>query len=103
MLLIFQLFLACLEAIQAEHILTDVDQHKLFSNIREICETNIRFWTMHMYPMVSIYSIQSLNPINPVRVWNFFACFAVVGVVRYLIESHSLTYDDAFDRVHIYS
>lgn len=47
-----QLFLACLEAIQSEHILTDVDQHKLFSNIREICETNIRFWTLFLYPMV---------------------------------------------------
>lgn len=47
-----QLFLACLEAIQVEHILSDVDQNKLFSNIRDICEANIKFWTMYIYPMV---------------------------------------------------
>lgn len=49
---LLQLFLACLEAVQSANILTEVNQHKLFSNIREICETNIRFWTVYLYPMV---------------------------------------------------
>lgn len=48
-----QLFLSCLEAIQTHRILTDIDQSKLFSNIREICEVNIKFWTLYLYPMVS--------------------------------------------------
>ncbi len=59
---IFQLFLACLEAIQVEHILTDVDQNKLFSNIRDICEANIRFWTMYMFPMVSDLFSNAITP-----------------------------------------
>uniref|UniRef100_A0A336MBR1 CSON009190 protein n=1 Tax=Culicoides sonorensis TaxID=179676 RepID=A0A336MBR1_CULSO len=46
------LFLACLEAIQMENILTEVDQNKLFSNIRDICEANLKFWSMYLYPMV---------------------------------------------------
>lgn len=48
-----QLFLSCLEAIQSHRILMDIDQSKLFSNIREICEVNIKFWTLYLYPMVS--------------------------------------------------
>lgn len=48
-----QLFLSCLEAIQSHQILTDIDQSKLFSNIREICEVNIKFWAAYLYPMVS--------------------------------------------------
>ncbi|XP_055321220.1 pleckstrin homology domain-containing family G member 5 isoform X3 [Sitodiplosis mosellana] len=47
-----ELFLSCLEAIQSNRILTDIDQSKLFSNIREICEVNIKFWTLYLYPMV---------------------------------------------------
>ncbi|XP_039446359.1 pleckstrin homology domain-containing family G member 5 isoform X2 [Culex pipiens pallens] len=46
------LFLACLEDIQSHNILTDVDQNKLFSNIRDICESNLKFWTQYLYPMV---------------------------------------------------
>ncbi|XP_055856471.1 uncharacterized protein LOC129919565 isoform X5 [Episyrphus balteatus] len=47
------LFLACLEAIQDEKLLTDVDQNKLFSNVRDICEANLKFWTLYLYPMVA--------------------------------------------------
>lgn len=47
-----QLFLSCLEAIQSQKILIDIDQRKLYSNIREICEVNIKFWTLYLYPMV---------------------------------------------------
>lgn len=50
---IFQLFVACLAAIQAEGILTDIDQNKLFSNASDVCEANIKFWTLYLYPMVS--------------------------------------------------
>ncbi|XP_058829611.1 pleckstrin homology domain-containing family G member 5 [Topomyia yanbarensis] len=46
------LFLACLEDIQSHSILIDVDQNKLFSNIRDICESNLKFWTCYLYPMV---------------------------------------------------
>ncbi|XP_055620277.1 uncharacterized protein LOC129764804 isoform X7 [Toxorhynchites rutilus septentrionalis] len=46
------LFLACLEDIQSHNILIDVDQNKLFSNIRDICESNLKFWTLYLYPMV---------------------------------------------------
>uniref|UniRef100_A0A182Q1V7 DH domain-containing protein n=1 Tax=Anopheles farauti TaxID=69004 RepID=A0A182Q1V7_9DIPT len=46
------LFLACLEDIQSQNILTDVDQNKLFSNIRDIWEANLRFWTLYLHPMV---------------------------------------------------
>lgn len=49
-----QLFLACLKAVQLETILSDVDQTKLFSNICEIGEANLKFWMMYLYPMVSI-------------------------------------------------
>uniref|UniRef100_A0A182LRN4 DH domain-containing protein n=1 Tax=Anopheles culicifacies TaxID=139723 RepID=A0A182LRN4_9DIPT len=45
------LFLACLEDIQSQNILTDVDQNKLFSNIRDIWEANLRFWTLYLHPM----------------------------------------------------
>lgn len=50
----FQLFVACLEAIQAENILTEIDPRRLFSNVRDIYEANIKFWTMYLYPMVRI-------------------------------------------------
>lgn len=57
----FQLFLACLKAIQSESLLTDVDQNKLFSNIGEICETNLTFWTLYLFPMVQ-HSIITGHP-----------------------------------------
>ena len=49
---LLQLFLACLEAIQSENLLCDVDQHKLFSNIRDICDANLKLWSLYFYPMV---------------------------------------------------
>lgn len=30
-----------------------MDQNKLFSNIRDICEANLKFWTYYLYPMVA--------------------------------------------------
>lgn len=56
-----QLFLACLKAIQGETLLTDVDQNKLFSNIGELCETNLTFWTLYLFPMVQ-HSISTGHP-----------------------------------------
>nr|NP_649182.4 uncharacterized protein Dmel_CG42674, isoform C [Drosophila melanogaster]AAF49064.4 uncharacterized protein Dmel_CG42674, isoform C [Drosophila melanogaster] len=47
------LFLACLEAVQEEGLLIDVDQARLFSNVRAVCEANIKFWTLWLYPMVA--------------------------------------------------
>lgn len=48
-----QLFLSCLEAVQSEHLLKEIDQHKLFSNIRDICDANLKLWSLYLYPMVS--------------------------------------------------
>lgn len=55
-----QLFLACLEAIQADNIMTDIDQKKLFSNIRDIYEANLKFWTLYLYPMVRVMKLIGL-------------------------------------------
>uniref|UniRef100_A0AAG5DRC6 DH domain-containing protein n=1 Tax=Anopheles atroparvus TaxID=41427 RepID=A0AAG5DRC6_ANOAO len=57
------LFLACLEDIQSQNILTDVDQNKLFSNIRDIWEANLRFWTLYLHPMVR-YSQRTKEPMS---------------------------------------
>lgn len=49
----FQLFLSCLEGIQSENLLKEIDQHRLFSNIRDICDANLKLWSFYFYPMVS--------------------------------------------------
>ncbi|XP_070495014.1 uncharacterized protein [Chironomus tepperi] len=46
------LFLSCLEGIQSENLLKDIDQHKLFSNIRDIVDANLKLWSLYLYPMV---------------------------------------------------
>ncbi|KAL7039814.1 hypothetical protein ACKWTF_000128 [Chironomus riparius] len=46
------LFLSCLEGIQSENLLKDIDQHKLFSNIRDIVDVNLKLWSLYLYPMV---------------------------------------------------
>ncbi|XP_055905730.1 serine-rich adhesin for platelets isoform X2 [Eupeodes corollae] len=71
------LFLACLEAIQEDKLLTDVDQHKLFSNVRDICEANLKFWTLYLYPMVA----NSINTHAPLCIDYFrqgFVTFATI-------------------------
>uniref|UniRef100_A0A1A9WRI3 DH domain-containing protein n=1 Tax=Glossina brevipalpis TaxID=37001 RepID=A0A1A9WRI3_9MUSC len=57
------LFLACLEAVQDEGLLQDVDQHRLFANIRKICEANLKLWSSYLYPMVS-HSIAMNEPLR---------------------------------------
>uniref|UniRef100_A0A1I8NPN4 DH domain-containing protein n=1 Tax=Stomoxys calcitrans TaxID=35570 RepID=A0A1I8NPN4_STOCA len=57
------LFLACLESVQEEGLLKEVDQHRLFANIRDICEANLKFWTLYLYPMVA-RSIQTREPLR---------------------------------------
>ncbi|XP_073842654.1 uncharacterized protein isoform X9 [Musca autumnalis] len=57
------LFLACLESAQEEGLLKEVDQHRLFANIRDICEANLKFWTLYLYPMVA-HSIQTREPLR---------------------------------------
>ncbi|XP_058985029.1 uncharacterized protein LOC101900908 isoform X4 [Musca domestica] len=57
------LFLACLESVQEEGLLKEVDQHRLFANIRDICEANLKFWTLYLYPMVA-HSIQTREPLR---------------------------------------
>uniref|UniRef100_A0A182JTD6 DH domain-containing protein n=1 Tax=Anopheles christyi TaxID=43041 RepID=A0A182JTD6_9DIPT len=71
------LFLACLEDLQSQNILTDVDQNKLFSNIRDIWEVNLHFWTLYLHPMVK----QSERTKEPMNIYYFqkgFVDFATI-------------------------
>ncbi|XP_023173166.2 uncharacterized protein LOC111601002 isoform X4 [Drosophila hydei] len=71
------LFLACLEAVQEERLLTDVDQHRLFSNVRSVCEANIKFWTQCLYPMVA-HSIRTHEPLRYAFFQEGFITFASI-------------------------
>ncbi|XP_030571106.1 uncharacterized protein LOC115770119 isoform X2 [Drosophila novamexicana] len=71
------LFLACLEAVQEERLLIDVDQHRLFSNVRSVCEANIKFWTMWLYPMVA-HSIRTHEPLRCAFFQEGFISFASI-------------------------
>ncbi|XP_054084671.1 uncharacterized protein LOC105210114 isoform X2 [Zeugodacus cucurbitae] len=71
------LFLACLEAIQLERLLTDVDQHRLFSNVRDICEANLKFWTLYLYPMVA-HSVATGEPLSIAFFHQGFLAFASI-------------------------
>lgn len=70
-----QLFLACLEAVQEERLLIEVDQHRLFSNIRSVCEANIRFWTLWLFPMVA-HSARTHEPLQCAFFHEGFITFA---------------------------
>lgn len=64
-----------MESVQEEGLLKEVDQHRLFANIRDICEANLRFWVLYLYPMVS----HSINTREPLRIGFFqqgFIAFA---------------------------
>ncbi|KAM8708406.1 hypothetical protein ACLKA7_015387 [Drosophila subpalustris] len=69
------LFLACLEAVQEERLLIEVDQHRLFSNIRSVCEANIKFWTLWLYPMV-VHSVKTHEPLRCAFFQDGFLTFA---------------------------
>ncbi|XP_060655477.1 pleckstrin homology domain-containing family G member 5 isoform X5 [Drosophila nasuta] len=69
------LFLACLEAVQEERLLIEVDQHRLFSNIRSVCEANIKFWTLWLYPMVA-HSVRTREPLKCAFFQEGFITFA---------------------------
>ncbi|XP_053954447.1 uncharacterized protein LOC128860751 isoform X3 [Anastrepha ludens] len=71
------LFLACLEAIQEDRLLTDVDQHRLFSNVRDICEANLKFWTLYLYPMVA-HSVATREPLRITFFHQGFVAFASI-------------------------
>ncbi|XP_068142817.1 serine-rich adhesin for platelets isoform X2 [Drosophila tropicalis] len=71
------LFLACLEAVQEERLLIDVDQHRLFSNIRSVCEANIKFWTLWLYPMVA-HSVVTHEPMRCAFFQEGFIAFASI-------------------------
>ncbi|EDW19423.2 LOW QUALITY PROTEIN: uncharacterized protein Dmoj_GI11526 [Drosophila mojavensis] len=71
------LFLACLEAVQEERLLIDVDQHRLFSNVRSVCEANIKFWTQYLYPMVA-HSIRTREPLRYAFFQEGFIAFASI-------------------------
>ncbi|XP_058065688.1 pleckstrin homology domain-containing family G member 5 [Anopheles bellator] len=71
------LFLACLEDIQSQNILTDIDQKRLFSNIRDIWEANLRFWTLYLYPMVK-HSERTKDPMSIYYFQHGFVNFATI-------------------------
>ncbi|KAH8239036.1 hypothetical protein KR032_000103 [Drosophila birchii] len=71
------LFLACLEAVQEERLLIDVDQARLFSNVRAVCEANIKFWTMWLYPMVA-HSVITHEPLRCAFFQEGFIAFASI-------------------------
>ncbi|XP_037722998.1 uncharacterized protein LOC119555587 isoform X8 [Drosophila subpulchrella] len=71
------LFLACLEAVQKEGLLTDVDQARLFSNVRAVCEANIKFWTLWLYPMVA-HSVITHEPLRCAFFQEGFIAFASI-------------------------
>lgn len=56
-------FLACMNALNAKDLLLDVNKKKLFSNIWELCEANLTFWTTFVYPMVR-WSIDTAQPLK---------------------------------------
>jgi hypothetical protein len=61
---LLQLFLACLQNLQAANILNDVDNARLFSNIPDIYATNKHFWCQHLLPMLA-ESRKTGQPLNP--------------------------------------
>lgn len=88
-----QLFLACLEAVQEEGLLIDVDQARLFSNVRAVCEANIKFWTLWLYPMVA-HSAITHEPLRCAFFQEGFLSFASIFApykVR-LENEYSFTY-----------
>ncbi|EDV52463.2 uncharacterized protein Dere_GG13340, isoform A [Drosophila erecta] len=72
-----ELFLACLEAVQEERLLIDVDQARLFSNVRAVCEANIKFWTLWLYPMVA-HSVITHEPMRCAFFQEGFLSFASI-------------------------
>ncbi|XP_053684332.1 pleckstrin homology domain-containing family G member 5 isoform X1 [Sabethes cyaneus] len=87
------LFLACLEDIQSHSILTDVDQNKLFSNIRDICESNLKFWTYFLYPMVK-ESAETKQPMSVCKFKDGFIKFSVIfhPYTKYCAEQSTCQY-----------
>ncbi|XP_050081314.1 pleckstrin homology domain-containing family G member 5 [Anopheles maculipalpis] len=87
------LFLACLEDIQSQNILTDVDQNKLFSNIRDIWEANLRFWTLYLHPMVK-HSQRTKEPMSIYYFQRGFVDFANIFTpyTKYCAEQSTCQY-----------
>ncbi|XP_052895183.1 pleckstrin homology domain-containing family G member 5 isoform X2 [Anopheles moucheti] len=87
------LFLACLEDIQSQNILTDVDQNKLFSNIRDIWEANLRFWTLYLHPMVK-HSLRTKEPMSIYYFQRGFVDFATIFTpyTKYCAEQSTCQY-----------
>ncbi|XP_062716783.1 uncharacterized protein LOC109433210 isoform X3 [Aedes albopictus] len=87
------LFLACLEDIQSHNILTDVDQNKLFSNIRDICESNLKFWTSYLHPMVKD-SVETKEPMSVYKFKDGFMEFASIFMpyTKYCAEQSTCQY-----------
>ncbi|XP_055534937.1 uncharacterized protein LOC129724241 isoform X1 [Wyeomyia smithii] len=87
------LFLACLEDIQSHNILTDIDQNKLFSNIRDICESNLKFWTYYLYPMVK-ESAETKQPMSVCKFKDGFIKFSAIfhPYTKYCAEQSTCQY-----------
>uniref|UniRef100_A0A182YIT7 Uncharacterized protein n=1 Tax=Anopheles stephensi TaxID=30069 RepID=A0A182YIT7_ANOST len=81
------------EDIQSQNILTDVDQNKLFSNIRDIWEANLRFWTLYLHPMVK-HSERTKDPMSIYYFQRGFVDFATIFTpyTKYCAEQSTCQY-----------
>jgi len=71
---IIEVFQKCLESLQSENFLTDVDNSRLFSNINEVYETNSTFWDDYISQVIE-EARKSKEPIKPRQLLKSFAMF----------------------------
>ncbi|XP_078373411.1 uncharacterized protein LOC144657010 isoform X4 [Oculina patagonica] len=61
-----KLFLQCLRNLQCEGFLAEIEASKLFSNVEEIYEVNLVFWSEHLSKVVE-NARQTKDPLNPLE------------------------------------
>ncbi|XP_014483055.1 PREDICTED: pleckstrin homology domain-containing family G member 5 isoform X2 [Dinoponera quadriceps] len=74
LMVVTDLFMACLCGLQASNILNEVDKSKLFSNIPNIYAANRYFWTEHLLTMLDA-SRSSGQPLDPRHLLQGFETF----------------------------
>lgn len=69
---LLKVFQKCLECLQSENFLTDVDNSRLFSNINEVYDTNSTFWDDYISQVIE-EARKSKEPIKPRQLLKSFA------------------------------
>ena len=69
---LFQVFQRCLECLQQENFLTEVDSKKLFANIDEVYETNSKFWNEYLFLVIE-EARRTKEPIRPLQFRDSFS------------------------------